>query len=191
MNADTTGPDEVADELPGDVIDLIGVAQYPSLAGFDVERSYSWNTLAATGNGNPLFWDDDVAAELTGGPIAVPSTLSLWMRPHYWEPGAEGEQVALQVHFDLKERFGLPEAVMTDNTLIFGEPVRPGDRISHAQVLRSVSGPKTTKLGSGRFWVIDVEYRNQHGALVGVETYTGFGYRRPDDRASDQPGSNR
>ena len=28
--------------------------------------------------------------------------------------------------------------------------------------------------------MIDVEYRNQHGELVGVETYTGFGYRKAD-----------
>ena len=69
---------------------------------------------------------------------------------------------------------------MSDNTLILHEPVRPGDVISHHQVLRSVSGPKTTKLGSGRFWVIDVEYLNQDGVLVGIESYTGFGYRRPD-----------
>jgi hypothetical protein len=26
--------------------------------------------------------------------------------------------------------------------------------------------------------VIDVEYLNQRGELVGVESYTGFGYRR-------------
>jgi hypothetical protein len=26
--------------------------------------------------------------------------------------------------------------------------------------------------------VIDVEYRNQRGDLVGVESWTGFGYRR-------------
>ena len=56
--------------------------------------------------------------------------------------------------------------------------MRPGDRISHRQVLRSVSGPKTTKLGSGRFWVIDIEYHNQREELVGVESYTGYGYRR-------------
>jgi len=173
-------PDGDTPEVPDDVAALIGVPQYPITATFDVERSYSWDTLAATQNGNPLFWDDDVAGRLTGGPIAVPTTLSLWMRPHYWEPGATGEQVALQVHFDLKARFDLPEAVMTDNTLIFHTPVRPGDRISHQQVLRSVSGPKTTKLGRGRFWVIDIEYLNQHGELVGVESYTGFGYRRDD-----------
>jgi hypothetical protein len=82
------------------------------------------------------------------------------------------------VHFDLKERFELPEAVMTDNTITFYDPVRPGDVITSSQILRSVSPEKTTKVGTGRFWVIDVEYRNQDGNLVGVETYTGYGYRK-------------
>jgi acyl dehydratase len=168
----------MTDDMPAAVVEMIGVEMYRQAATFDVERSYTFNTCAATQNANPLVWDEAVAAELTGGPIALPTTLSLWMRPHYWEPGAEGEQVALQVHFDLKGIFDLPEAVMTDNTMTFYDPVRPGDRISNAQVLRSVSEPKTTKLGTGRFWVIDVEFRNQHNDLVGVETYTGFGYRR-------------
>ena len=158
--------------------ELIGVRQYQSTAAFPVERSYGWTSCASVENGNPLFWDDRVAAELTGGPIAPPTTLSLWMRPHWWAPGAEGEQLALQVHFDMKERLGLPEAIISENTIVFHEPVRPGDVISHAQVLRSVSGPKTTKLGSGRFWVVDVEYRNQRDELVGVESYSAFGYRR-------------
>ena len=104
--------------------------------------------------------------------------VSVWFRPHHWAPGRTEQALPLQVHFNLKEHFGLPEAVMTDNTLILHDPVRPGDRISNRQVLRSVSGPKTTKLGTGRFWVIDVEYHNQRGELVGVETYTGFGYKR-------------
>ena len=68
---------------------------------------------------------------------------------------------------------------MSDNTIVFHEPVRPGDRLTTRQILRSVSDEKTTKLGTGRFWVIDVEYRNQRGELVAVESYTGFGYRRP------------
>jgi acyl dehydratase len=67
---------------------------------------------------------------------------------------------------------------MSDNTIVFHDPVRLGDVLSTRQVLRSVSDEKTTKLGTGRFWVIDVEYTNQDGALVGVESYTGFGYRR-------------
>ena len=164
--------------LPDDVAALIGARQYEVTANFPVERGYIYNTCAATQNGNPIYWDDAVATEITDGPIAPPTTLSLWIRPHYWEPGAEGEQVALKVHFDLKARFDLPEVVMSDNTLVFYEPVRPGDVITHWQVLKSVSDEKTTKLGTGRFWVIDLEYVNQDGTLVGVESYTGFGYRR-------------
>ena len=168
----------VLEEIPEDITALIGEPQYPVTATFPVERGYSYNTLAATENGNPLYWDDEVADELTDGMTVPPTTLSLWMRPHIWEPGAEGEQVALQVHFDLKEALGLPEAIMSDNTLILHEPVRPGDVISHHQVLRSISDPKTTKLGTGRFWTIDIEYHNQDGELVGIESYSGFGYRR-------------
>ena len=58
--------------------------------------------------------------------------------------------------------------------------VRLGDVLRTHQVLRSISGDKTTKLGTGRFWVIDVEYHNQRDELVGVESYTGFGYRRDE-----------
>lgn len=164
--------------LPDDVARMIGAVQYVERAEFPVERGYVWTTCSATENGNPLFWDDAVATELTDGPIAPPTMLSAWFRPHHWAPGRSGEHLPLKVHFDLKDRFDLPEAVMTDNTITFHEPVRPGDVLRTQQVLRSVSEPKTTKLGSGRFWVIDVEYFNQRDELVGVESYTGFGYRR-------------
>jgi uncharacterized protein len=158
--------------------DLIGERQYEVTGEFPVERGYIWTSLASVENGNPLFWDDEVANELTDGPIAPPSMISVWFRPHHWAPGRTEQALPLQVHFDLKEQYGLPEAVMTDNTIVFYEPVRPGDVITSAQVLKSVSDEKTTKLGTGRFWVIDVEYTNQRGELVGVESYTGFGYKR-------------
>ena len=157
---------------------LIGKVQYEEEGEFPVEQGYIWTSCSSVENGNPLFWDDTVAAEITNGPIAPPSMLSVWFRPHQWSPGRTEPAVPLQVHFDLKEKFGLPEAVISDNTIVFYEPVRPGDRLRTHQILRSVSEPKTTKLGTGRFWVIEVEYFNQRDELVGVESYTGFGYRR-------------
>jgi acyl dehydratase len=157
---------------------LIGVAQYEETGEFPVEQSYIWTTCASVENGNPLFWDADVARAITDGPIAPPTMLSVWFRPHHWAPGRQAPHLPLQIHFDLKERLDLPEAVMSDNTIVFHQPVRPGDVLVTRQILRSVSDEKTTKLGTGRFWVIDVEYTNQDGVLVGVESYTGFGYRR-------------
>jgi acyl dehydratase len=166
--------------VPEYVLGLIDQVQYRQDGDFPVERGYIWTSCSSVENGNPLFWDDDEAQSLTGGPIAPPTMLSVWFRPHHWAPGRAGQQLPLQVHFDLKDRLGLPEAVMTDNTIVFHEPVRPGDVLSTSQILRSVSDEKTTKLGAGRFWVIDVEYRNQRGELVGVESYTGFGYRKAE-----------
>ena len=159
---------------------LIGEAQYEESGEFPVERGYIWTTCASVENGTPLYWEDDVAEDITGGPIAPPTMLSVWFRPHHWAPGRSAPHLPLQIHFDLKERLDLPEAVMSDNTIVFHEPVRPGDRLTTRQILQSVSDEKTTKLGTGRFWVIDVEYRNQRGDLVAVESYTGFGYRRAE-----------
>ena len=166
-----------------DVDAMIGKVQYEEIGEFPVECGYVWTSCASVENANPLFWDDAVADEVTDGPIAPPTMLSVWFRPHHWSPGRDEQPMPLQVHFDLKERFGLPEAVMSDNTIVFYEPVRMGDRLRTRQILRSVSDPKTTKLGTGRFWVIDVEYLNQHDELVGVESYTGFGYRREEAKA--------
>ena len=53
-------------------------------------------------------------------------------------------------------------------------------RMPGLERLRSVTEEKTTRLGTGRFWVVDVEYRNQRGDIVGVESYTAFGYRRAE-----------
>ena len=167
-------------DVPSEVEKLIDQVQYEEAGEFPVERGYVYTTCSSVENGNPLFWDDEVAQSLTGGPIAPPTMISVWFRPHQWSPGRTEPAVPLQSHFDLKEIFELPEAVMTDNTIVFHQPVRPGDRLRTRQILRSVSEPKTTKLGTGRFWVIEVEYLNQNDELVGVESYTGFGYRRGD-----------
>ncbi|NNE73319.1 MAG: hypothetical protein HKN26_06630 [Acidimicrobiales bacterium] len=170
-------------EVPEAVTALIGQEQYEEEGGFPVEHGYIWTTCASVENGNPLFWDDDVAAEITDGPIAPPTMLSVWFRPHHWSPGRTEPAVPLQAHFDLKELLDLPEAIISENTITFHDPVRIGDRIRSRQVLKSISDPKTTKLGTGRFWVLEVEYLNQDDQLVGVESYTAFGYRRPEDVA--------
>jgi len=165
-------------DLPAEVQGWIGQKRYEIEGEFDVEPGYIYTTCSSVENGNPIYWDEKAANEITEGLIAPPAMISVWFRPHLWAPNRTEQVMPLQVHFDLKETFGLPEAVMSDNTVTFGEPVRPGDRLRTWQVLRKVSGEKKTKLGTGRFWDIDVEYVNQGGEWVGTESYTGYGYRR-------------
>ena len=174
-----------AGALPADVEAMSGELGYEEGGDFPGERGYFWTSAASVVNANPLFWDDEVANDISGGPVAPLSLLSAWFRPHHWAPGRTIEKLPLQIHFDLKARFGLPEAIMTENVTTFHEPVRPGDRITSAQRLVSVSEEQTRRLGTGRFWVIDVEYRNQRAELVGVERWTGFGYRRDAEAEDD------
>ena len=165
-------------DLPAEIESWIGQRKYEEWGEFDVERGYIFTSCSSVQNGNPIFWDEKAAQEITDGFIAPPSMISVWFRPHYWSPGRTEEAVPLQMHFDLKATLDLPEAVMSDNTITFHEPVRVGDRLKTTQILRSVSAPKTTKLGTGRFWIIEVEIENQNGELCAVESYTGFGYKK-------------
>ena len=66
---------------------MVGQEQYPEIGEFPVERGYIWTSCASVENGNPLYWDDAVAEALTDGPIAPPTMVSVWFRPHHWAPG--------------------------------------------------------------------------------------------------------
>ena len=101
MNAETVTPE--LPPIPGAVTDRIGLVQYEEEGGFPVEHGYIWTTCASVENGNPLFWDDGVADALTDGPIAPPTMLSVWFRPHHWSPGRTEPAVPLQAHCELKD----------------------------------------------------------------------------------------
>jgi len=144
----------------------------------ECERGYILHWCEATENGNSLFWDEATADEITAGWIAPPTMLSVWMRPLAWKPGDAAGIRPLELHFQLKDAFGLPEGIVTGNEIEFGVPVRPGDRISTSQTVRDIGEVRTNRLGTGRPWTIDVTYTNQRGDVVGVETYRMFAYQR-------------
>lgn len=142
------------------------------------ERGYVLHWCEATENANPLYWDPDVAEDLTDGWIAPPTMLSVWMRPLTFVPGRTEGRMPLDLHFALKDAFDLPEGIVTGNEITFGVPVRPGDRITTTQTVTDVSEPRTNRLGTGRAWTVDMTYRNQNDEVVGVESYRFFSYKR-------------
>lgn len=167
--------------IPPEVQSLIGKPLYRERSEIDVEPGYIRTSCAAAQNGNPLYWNEEVAAALTDGLIAPPTMLSVWFRPHHWRPGSVAERTPLQAHFDLKRLLELPEAVISANEMIFAEPVRVGDRLQSWQVIQSISDLKRTRLGRGRFWVLEVVFENQRGERVGTDAYTAFGYVKQTD----------
>jgi uncharacterized protein len=142
------------------------------------ERAFIINWVEATQNANPLFWDDDVAAEVTDGPVAPPSMLSVWMRPLTFKPEGGSPIRPLEMHFRLKDAFDLPEGIVTGNEIVFYEPVRPGDVISTSQRVMEIGEVRSNRLGTGRPWTVDVTYTNQRDEVVAVESYRMFCYVR-------------
>ena len=144
------------------------------------ERGHVLHWCESVEDANPLFWDEQVAAELTDGWIAPPTMLSVWMRPLIFNPRrSAGEAIRpLELHFRLKDAFELPDGIVTANEIEFHAPVRMGDVISTRQTVREISDIKTNRLGTGRAWTIDVIYTNQRAETVGVESYEMFSYVR-------------
>ena len=97
-------------DLPAEIQGWIGQERYETEGEFDVERGYIFSSCSSVENGNPIFWDEKAANEITDGLIAPPSMISVWFRPHQWAPNRTEQALPLQVHFDLKEKLGLPEA---------------------------------------------------------------------------------
>lgn len=176
----------------------VGYTLEAGLGDIVCDRGTILHWAESVADANPLWWDEQVADALTDGWIAPPSMLSVWMRPLMFKPAGwspTGEAVAdldaaairpLEAHFRLKDGLGLPEGVVTYNEIEFHEPVRPGDRIATTQTVSQISAQKTNRLGTGRYWRIDVTYTKadparpdeQAGAVVGIETYNMFGYAR-------------
>ena len=160
----------------------VGVQIEAGYGDIACEPGFITHWCESVADANPLYWDDAVAAELTDGPTAPPTMLSVWMRPLMFDPRADdAERIRpLELHFVLKDALELPEGVVYANELTFGVPIRPGDRVRTVQSVREISPIKSTRVGTGRFWTIDVAYTTQDGEVAGVETYVMFGYRRDE-----------
>ena len=58
-------------EIPADVEAWIGQKRYELWGDFDVERGYVFTTCSSVMNGNPLFWDEQAAREITNGLLSL------------------------------------------------------------------------------------------------------------------------
>jgi acyl dehydratase len=167
-----------SDGLPHEVAALLGVELPPTPAAVAVERALIDHWLEVYEDTNPVYWDANYArSSRHGGLVAPPAMLIAWLLPYTWRPGGRAAPRELsQVHFKLKALLGLPHGIITRARIDWYAPIRVGDRLSWSEMVRSVSPWKRTRLGTGRFWVIDMRIRNQRGHLVALQTWTALGY---------------
>ncbi len=167
-----------AGDLPADVAALIGVPQYEAAPRVEANTGNVRAMCAAAQNANPAWWDAEVSRGLIGAAYCPPAMLPAWGRPEAWEPGDAAPEKALQAHFDLKDMLGYEASVAVSYTTTFYAPVEIGDRFRTRQVVREVGPVKTTRLGTGRFWTVEMEYLDLHGTIAGVESYVFFGFAK-------------
>lgn len=155
--------------LPEAVRALLGTPCHARLADIVANTVSVRALLAAVGDPSARGWD----AETRDAP---PWMLSTWSRPELWSP--EEAPPALALHHELKALLGYPVAVVSAIESVFLAPVPFGARLRSEQRLLSVSAEKRTRLGTGRFWRIEVRYTFPEEVLAGSETFECFGYRR-------------
>lgn len=138
---------------------------------------------AAIEDGNPLYWDEAQAAPLTGTLICPPAMLTAWNRPASWSPekspgwaGQAGKR-PLELHHRLKEHFAYPYGVVEETELNVFAPLHAGEALSAEQSVVECQEERTTRLGQGRSWTIEVIYRKQDGSAVASERTRLFAYR--------------
>lgn len=150
--------------------------------------------LEAMRDGNPIYWDEEVAKEIAGGIVApTPATLT-FAASFRWTPRRPDEiwdvhgietrekkpaiRVPMETHFALKDFTGLKEGIVGSIDAEYYEPMRLGDRLSIASKIVGIGELRTNKLGTGRNWTNEVRYTNQKGQLVSIERYKFYCYNR-------------
>jgi acyl dehydratase len=155
-----------------DIADLLGALPGPDApltrsAEIPVSEHAIRMWCAAVGEHNPIH-HDDAAARRAGYPgvIAPPAMLQTWTMPIGEHSRAERPTLHARVR-RLAWKAGLGAVVATDYEQEYLRPIRPGELLAERSWVQTVSGPKTTALGSGQFVTIAFEILDEDGVAVG------------------------
>jgi|TARA_B110000503_G_scaffold38825_1_gene63840 uncharacterized protein len=163
--------------LPKQIEDWIGKTVIREPGPFEVQSVLWQNFCSAIEDTNPLYWNSVEASNHSDEIIAHPALLPSWLHDFEWHPDRE-RRVPMELHFLVKQALDLPLGIVTEVEIEFHDPVIHGDKISAEQKLVSVSDEVVTKLGNGRYWVIEVVYKNQLNNLTGKQNIHFLGYEK-------------
>ncbi|MFJ6658541.1 bifunctional MaoC family dehydratase N-terminal/OB-fold nucleic acid binding domain-containing protein [Streptomyces sp. NPDC091377] len=167
--AETAEPAEPAESA--DPADLADLAQRL--------RAYEGHPAAVAGQGKdpvnlPMIrhWCEalgDTSPAYTGpDAIAPPTMLQAWTMGGL--SGHTGRAQAYDELLGLLHAAGCTSVVATDCEQEYVRPLRPGDEVTFDTVIETVTGPKTTRLGTGYFVTTRTEVQVA-GALVGTHRF--------------------
>lgn len=164
-------------DLPEEVNKLIGKNSFTDQSPIMIQKGLWQNFCSSIEDGNKIYWDERVAECHTEDLIAHPAMLPSWVHDFEWHPQRKKVQ-PMELHFHLKNILNLPLGIVTEVDIEYYLPIKDGDAISANQTLLSISELVKTKLGEGRYWVIEVKYFNQLEILVGKQNIHFLGYKK-------------
>jgi uncharacterized OB-fold protein len=133
----------------------------------------------AIGDRNPIHVDAGFAASTPhGGIVAPPAMLQAWIlgrRDQATAGEAPGNLAQLFALLEAEE--GLDSIVATDCVQEYDRYLAPGDVVAATEVIESISAPKNTGLGRGRFINTLITYTDQHGERIATQRFRLLRFR--------------
>ena len=136
--------------------------------------------VAALDDRNPVYLDEAAAAKTRhGGVVAPPAMLQVWGMPSpklegIAERGGSPVEIASDNVVRALDAEGFTGTLATNSELEFVRYLRPGDHLRLSAEVESISTRKTTGLGQGYFVTWVTTYRDQHGEIVGRQSFRIF-----------------
>jgi acyl dehydratase len=157
-------------ELEAKVAPYIGIETGPPERGGDaVNTAMIHHWCDAMGDRNSIYSDATAAQRSRHrGIVAPPTMLQAWVMAGY--AMASPETVPIDKQRELHQIFdayGYTGVVATNCDQVYRRYVRPGDEITGFTTIDTVSGEKTTGLGTGHFIETKTLFRDQRGEEVG------------------------
>lgn len=161
----------------------------PSVARDPVNEPMIRHWCDAMGDRNPVYTDPDFAARsVHGGIVAPPTMLQAWsmrgLRPP--DPAADASRAKAMRVFAVLDEAGFTSVVATNCTQVYARYLVPGDIVSVATTIESVSEEKQTALGVGHFVSQRMIYTDQNGDEVATMRFRLLKFRPPDKFVRDE-----
>ena len=134
----------------------------------------------ALGDASPVYTDATAAAaSVHGGLVAPPAMVQVWtMRGLSTDAEDTGDPLGLMTA--VLDDAGFTSVVATNCEQEYLLELRPGDQLSLSTVIEDISEEKRTSLGAGHFVTSLMEYRDQHGELVGTQRWRILKFKPPE-----------
>lgn len=162
----------------------------PGSAPYPVNEAMIHHWCDAIGDRNPAYLDP-AHADQNGrnGVIAPPAMLQAWTMRGLRPPTAQEEAYAAaqgdsRSVLQTLDAAGFTSVVATNCEQEYLRDLVPGDRLTHAVVVESVSPEKKTGLGTGHFVTQLYTFRDGDGEIVGTMRFRILKFR-PPQTASD------